>query len=183
MPFTIPKGQQLEPFDLSNPADLTEGFNALTTQGGVLFGNIPEYLQDDGEVTPQEWGQNMTNLFLPELIRLAPASVADIHHTEARRQTHHAKMQVSEHFDPKYRDPLLWGETTEGASAEFRFSGPKTRGEQQHYWFEAAPGTLWALGGPSLLQGERVFHAVSRPQPVDGVHVDRNVTIGSLISK
>ncbi|HMS50533.1 MAG TPA: hypothetical protein PKA02_03830 [Candidatus Saccharibacteria bacterium] len=181
--FAIPLGEQVLPYDLGSSAEVTQAMRALQTQGGVLFHNIPDHLRDDGSADPSAWAAGVASIFLPALVEIVPELGGESYGIQARRHTHKADTPLGVHYDPRYRDPIFWGETRGDASAEFRFSGPITGDRQRHYWFEASPGTMWVLAGPRLLGGrQRILHELGSPSFNSSVEVDRTITMGSFIA-
>lgn len=172
----IPAGERIEPFDLQDQQQLVQGLRMVTEIGGTIFNNIPYELSDvvDGS-DPRDWAAAIAAHLHGPLVEITGRQLVisdEGIRVEARRQIHHSGMEFREHPDPRYRDPLFWGETRTGSS-ELRFCSPN---DGSYHSVRVSAGTLWVMGGPSLFEGKRVLHGLIAPE------TDRELTIGSMVA-
>src|SRR3989344_4355116 len=172
--FRIASGQELTPLNITDPEQLTRGVKLLSENGIALFGQLHDELRDDGQVKEEVWAERIADIILPPLGEIVPAVSERSYGYQGRRQTHRAGFHMDAHYDPRFRDPIFFGETTKNA-AELRSS----IGHGRDFRLNAEKGTLWVMAGPSLVGGKGTWHELGRPAR----GADRNVTIGAIIPK
>jgi hypothetical protein len=178
MSFSLVEPEAVTPFDGSDSHGLREAVRQIGEIGGAVLGNLPDEMRFRPDEDPKMWAQRASGLLAPIIEEVYPGLISPNYGVEGRRQVHHREHHFGVHQDPRYRDTVFFGGTDEGAEAEFRFG---VRLDKPSHTFQAAPGTMWMLGGSSLFTPEDtggkkggIWHEIGAPRG------DRHVAIGSF---